>query len=159
MNSSPSIPRFELGTDYVRGSGKWKWRLKNSVVLGFPVAITKNKAVFRCFDSTGKMWAVFGPRTIWVSEGYAWNGSSCSPDLPGVLLASCVHDAIYQFSGCPEWPAYLAREWADDLFHNLSTSRLRLFYRIGLALGSWSCWGRPPVSGERVVMANLLEEP
>lgn len=160
MNSVPtSIPKFVEGVHYERvGKGRWKWRLKTDIVVRFPIPITRGKTIFRCLDRNGKLWVVIGPNTIWIAAGYAWNGSSFSPDLRGVLLASCVHDAVYQFCGCENWPYYLDRAWADDLFHNLSISRLAIFYRIGLAFGSWACWGRSPSDGETVETKHMIDE-
>lgn len=160
MTSKPSsVPAFTEGVHYERhGKGRWKWVLKKDLVVRFPIPITRRKTAFKCYGGDDRLWAVFGPSTIWLSGGYAWNGSSFSPDLPGVLLSACVHDAAYQFCGCPEWPSYLTREWADDLFHNLATSRLAILYRFGLALGSWTCWGKPPSDGERVVQTCIIDE-
>jgi hypothetical protein len=35
---------------------------------------------------------------IEVSVGYEWDGATGVPDVPGCVLASCLHDDIYQFS-------------------------------------------------------------
>ena len=35
---------------------------------------------------------------IRVSAGYAWDGCTGAPDLPGTRQASCLHDAVYQFA-------------------------------------------------------------
>jgi hypothetical protein len=33
-----------------------------------------------------------------ISAGYSWDGCSIVPDAPGTKAASCLHDALYQFS-------------------------------------------------------------
>ena len=73
------------------------------------------------------------------------------------MLASCVHDALYQFSGCAGWPECLTNEWADEVFYHLATTRLRLLYAAGLALGSSAFWARRPGDGSRVEKINLLD--
>lgn len=153
MTSAPANPPlFMEGVQYRRfGTGRWKWVLNDPVRLRFDGLVTKWREAFRGVDRGGREWLNIRRDTLTIPAGYAWNGSSWSPDLPGVMLASCVHDALYQFSGCDDWPKYLDREWADSVFHNLATTRLRFLYSLGLALGSWACWARKPVDGERVV--------
>jgi hypothetical protein len=157
MNPTPSaIPGFDPGVHYRRGgSGRWKWVLAKGIHLPFFLPLTRRREMFRGIDGNGKTWLTIDPHSIHIPAGYAWNGASFSPDLRGVMLSSCVHDALYQFSGCGDWPRYLSREWADNLFYELSTSRMRLLYAIGLALGSAAFWGRPPGDGSRVAKSIL----
>lgn len=39
-----------------------------------------------------------GRAQVRISAGYAWDGCSVVPDAPGTKRASCLHDALYQFS-------------------------------------------------------------
>lgn len=151
------IPDFVHGVHYRRsGSGRWKWVLLKPLTVPFGNPITRNHEWFEGIDGNGKTWLEIDRYSITIPAGYAWNGSSCSPDLRGVMLASCVHDALYQFSGCDGWPEYLSNEWADDLFYRLATTRLRLFYAAGLALFSSLFWARRPGDGSRIVKHHRL---
>lgn len=33
---------------------------------------------------------------LYISAGYAWDGATCFPDIPSIMRASLVHDALYQ---------------------------------------------------------------
>lgn len=153
MTSLPIIPAFVEGVHYERHApfGRWKWVTKKPLEIRFVTPLLKAADSVAGEDRWCREWLRVEPLRIAIPAGYAWNGSSWSPDLSGVMLASCVHDALYQFSGCSGWPSALDRKWADDLFHQLSTSRLRWFYRVGIAACSWLCWGRPPEENERVI--------
>lgn len=39
-----------------------------------------------------------GRAQVRISAGYSWDGCSVVPDAPGTKRASCLHDAMYQFS-------------------------------------------------------------
>ena len=58
---------------------------------------------------------------IRVSAGYAWDGCTCAPDLPGTRHASCLHDAVYQFaeaiSAASGWSLGAVLRWGDKVFH------------------------------------------
>ena len=121
-----------------RNGRPWKYELIEGVAVKFKEMI----CVESCYllDGDGMCWGSITPHQITVSRNYQWNGSSCSPDLHGVLLSSVVHDLLYQFSGAPRFP--LSRKFADDLFYSLATSRLAFLYRAGLLVGGWTCWGQ-----------------
>lgn len=57
---------------------------------------------------------------ITVAEGFAWDGCSVVPDLPGTYRAACVHDAVYQFAEAiareTTWPVRDVLAWADAVF-------------------------------------------
>lgn len=48
-------------------------------------------------DEKGNVWLQFRGRLAIVKKGYAWDGASCAPDFPDVVVASCLHDAFCQF--------------------------------------------------------------
>ncbi len=139
----PDIPPFHEGihwrrlTDDERNGREWKYVTLRPITVNFGQLI--------CFGhyqliADGEKWGFITPHNIEVAAGYAWNGSSFSPDLKGVMLASLVHDLLYQFSGVHHFP--FTRQWCDNLFFDLSTTPLAWAYRAGLFLGSWSCWGQ-----------------
>lgn len=115
----------------------WKYRLLQSVRFQFNRPISFG--VYYLLDGDGTHWGTIAPNSITVSGGYAWNGSTCSPDH-GVLAASLVHDLLYQFSGVPLFP--FSRNFCDNLFYSLAETPLAFAYRAGLFLGGWTCWGQ-----------------
>lgn len=125
-------------TSVERNGRPWKYLLRQdlTVYLDRPICFGN----YQLYDGNGDHWGTLSPRFIMVRPGYAWNGSSFSPDLPGVLLASLVHDLLYQFSGAECFP--FSRTFCDNLFFSLCTTRLAFAYRLGLLVGGWACWGR-----------------
>lgn len=61
-----------------------------------------------------------GSLKVTIFEGYAWDGPTAVPDFDGTVIASVVHDAIYQFSedvaSCFGWSLYRTLSLADRLF-------------------------------------------
>lgn len=55
-------------------------------------------------DDKGRVWLQFRGRLAVVKAGYAWDGASCAPDFPDVIVASCLHDALCQFLHVPCFP-------------------------------------------------------
>ena len=57
---------------------------------------------------------------IRVRAGYAWDGCTGAPDLPGTRQASCLHDAVYQFaeaiSAASGWSVRAVLRWGDRIF-------------------------------------------
>lgn len=57
---------------------------------------------------------------IRVRAGYAWDGCTGAPDLPGTRQASCLHDAIYQFAeaigAASGWSVRAVLRWGDRIF-------------------------------------------
>lgn len=137
-------PQFIEGTHWrkltadERNGRPWKYKLIQDITVWFDRPICFGS--YYLHDGNGDHWGTISPRFIMVSAGYAWNGSSCSPDLRGVLLASVVHDLLYQFSGVPLFP--FSRHFCDNLFFSLSSTPLAFAYRAGLFLGGWACWGQ-----------------
>lgn len=129
----------------------WDYILMRTLEIRFPDPIGKNLYLLR--DGSGCEWGSIAPLRIRLSAGYAWNGCTGAPDCREAMLASVVHDLLYQFSGCLWFPPAITRTWADNLFFALCRAkrfRLAWVYRAGLFLASWSFWGRVPVAGENV---------
>lgn len=153
------IPPFVRDRDFRRGTGgRWKWVLTKDLSVRFVLPLTRRRECFHGIDGDGRLWLDIWPHSIRIPMGYAWNGSSCSPDIPGVMLASCVHDALYQFSGCEDWPSTITRQVADDIFYRLANTRLRLFYLMGLSAFSSFFWARKPGDGSRVEPYHLVAD-
>ena len=58
--------------------------------------------------------------SLLVSAGYAWDGCTLAPDLPGTHAASCLHDAVYQFAepiaAASDWSVHAVLRWGDLVF-------------------------------------------
>ena len=120
-----------------RNGRPWKYRLLQNVAVEFDRSICFGH--YNLYDGNGTCWGMVSPQKITIIAGYAWNGSSCSPDWR-VLLASLPHDLLYQFSGCASFP--FSRTFCDDLFLALAQSPFSPLYRLGLLVGGWACWGK-----------------
>lgn len=118
----------------------WKYVLLRDMDFIFLPYAVGAEYIFR--DRDGIQRGSLTPGILTVCKGYTWNGCSFSPDLE--LLASLPHDLLYQFSGVPGFPPAITRRWADRFFAALCTTALWWAYRLGLCLGSWTCWGRNP---------------
>jgi hypothetical protein len=65
----------------------------------------------------GRIWLeIYENGTIVVSKGYAWDGTTLSPDFKSTYYASLLHDALYQFlnRGNP-----LSRKEIDCIFRDI----------------------------------------
>jgi hypothetical protein len=149
------IPPFRLGIEYVElspetGKRKWRWALKKELHIKLPVHVPD--CAF--YDANGKEWIQHDMSWRIIRAGYWWNGCSPkawlpivgwvgTPDTPRNLLASCVHDAAYQFSGTEHWPT--RRDQEDALFSDiLRASGFRMtgaWYGAVRDFGG-SSWGR-----------------
>lgn len=152
-----STPYFDEGVNYRRLSaaerkGKgWLFVTLADTEVRFAEPIAAG--LYHLMDGRDFEWGTITPTSIRVRKGYAWNGSSCALDFPSNLLASLVHDLLYQFSGCLGFPVRITRGWADSMFYAICAKqgfRLRPLYRLGLWLGSWAAWSRTPVDGEHI---------
>lgn len=92
--------------------GKWRFVLAEDLHVRMPWRFTGDIS-FR--DDAGREWMRITGDIRTIRKGYAWDGCSPKRHLPGVgwigtpdpestRLASCVHDAGYQFSGTPDFP-------------------------------------------------------
>ena len=126
-------------TSQERNGRPWKYVLLKNFKVTFLAPLCRG--VYYLFDGDGTCWGTITPQGITVHAGYAWNGSTASPDWK-VILASLVHDLLYQFSGVAAFP--LTRCQCDNIFFSLAESPLRILYRVGLLVGGWWCWGNSP---------------
>jgi hypothetical protein len=138
------IPPFKLGQHYrelspKEGSFVWRWELIKELHIRLPFRVPD--ASFA--DAQGREWMQHDMGWRIVRAGYRWNGCSPkrhvpiigwvgTPDTSRNLLASCVHDAAYQFSGTAHWPTDRKRE--DDLFRDIL--RASGFFGVGLWHGA-----------------------
>jgi hypothetical protein len=138
--------------------GKWKYVLLQPVVVRCDWMLTQVplRLVRERYGVTlGEIHRYY----IRINPGYAWDGCSCSPDHPQTMLASLVHDFLYQFSGVPGFPPQISRFTADELFEQIareSGCRWAWLYRLGLALGSWMFWERSPLDWLEIEQIHAL---
>lgn len=125
---TPDEPRFD----------DWKYTVTAGVVtIYFAKPICKT--FLNLIDGDGNVWGCIRPHSISVYAPYSWDGSSKSPDYDGVMLASLIHDVLYQWSGCEGFP--LSRWTCDKIFYTLAQRpNLALFfvpacYWAGLIVG------------------------
>jgi hypothetical protein len=86
-------------------------------------------------DESGNVWLQFRGRLAIVRSGYAWDGASCAPDFPDVIVASCLHDALCQFRDVPCFPlskSQIDRAFLDEMpqrfvFRRIYWGAVRLF--------------------------------
>lgn len=65
-------------------------------------------------DLLGKIWVIIDKNgDIVVKAGYAWDGTTLSPDFPETYYPSLIHDALYQFL---RKGMTFTRKEIDDLF-------------------------------------------
>jgi hypothetical protein len=80
-----------------------------------------------------------------ITQGYSWDGCSVVPDAPGTKAASCLHDALYQFSKeiAAAWgvPVGVVIGLADDAF--LEVMRRDKCPVAGLYFAGVRVFGRP----------------
>lgn len=154
-----SIPRFIEGLDFMRADHpRYPYKILHDAVIYFPPVkpIMPRNCGLSC-EQKRIVWGAVRPHSITVKAGYAWNGNTCWLDTPRTMLASLVHDLIYQFSGCADWPKHLDRKWADDLYYSLASGFFKYTNRLGLAMFSGMCWAREPEAGETVETFASIE--
>lgn len=133
---------YRLLTAEERRGRKWKAEALADTFIPYK---TPAKHTY-VFVQRGREWGRVTPQGILIRKGYQWNFCTCSPDWE--KCASLPHDLLYQFSGTLWFPPRITRKWADDMFEDLCVTRWRMWYRVGLMLGSWAAWGRKPKDGE-----------
>ena len=105
--------------------GKYKFTLKQDLVLHCPeldgVEVFERRLIVRdCI--------------VRIPKNYSWNGCTFAPDLEETLLASCVHDALYQYR--------VNRLQSDRAFLSLlSEFEFKLLYYAAIRLFGW-IWHR-----------------
>ena len=130
-----TAPTLVEGRDFRRLSveeGKGAYRFKTLV----PITYKFSEAVLipptrRAFIANDVEWARLSPKSLTITEGYAWNGSSPkkgirvfgkdvwigTPDFPATLPASLVHDVMFQFSALSAMPFTLVQ--ANDFYRQI----------------------------------------
>jgi hypothetical protein len=114
-------------------------------VLKAPLAIAVKHHLGRhCFaDASGRVWLTIEGQFITISEGYATDGCSPkfkvgpawvgTPDFAWTRIASCIHDACYQFAHIPCFP--LTRHESDHLFYDIMCMDIK---RLKVPHGWWA---------------------
>lgn len=128
-------PALVEGRDFRRLSvaeGKGTYRFKTLVPLVYKFSdIVISPPSRRVFLANDFVWARLSPKSLTITSGYAWNGSSPkkgirvlgndvwlgTPDFPETLPASLVHDLMFQFSSLMEMPFTLAQ--ANDFYRQI----------------------------------------
>jgi len=75
-------------------------------------------------------WLKVKDCVVFIPKGYSWNGCNFAPDYDETYIASCVHDACYQYK--------VNRLKSDKAFKELlSEFKFRKLYYIGVRLFGW----------------------
>lgn len=110
--SSARIPNLQT-VSYTRAP-KWDYVLTSDLERRMPWELGNHDF----YDSTGILRLQFRGRLAIIRSGYAWDGASCAPDFPDVIVASCLHDALLQFAGVPCFSlskAQIDRAFLDEM--------------------------------------------
>ena len=84
---------------------KYKYRLSEDIKVELPHA----------FIFCESKWCRVNGNILHVVKGYCWDGFTCSPDIKKALLASLVHDVLYQMLKYEKIPLTDSnRKKADD---------------------------------------------
>ena len=110
------IPPFSQGFEYIRTDGQWPFVLTADVHVRFDLPLFGNVS-FR--DKTGREWARFVGPVLIIREDYAWDGPTCAPKLRSAMLASLVHDVLYQFLFTDGMRCRLTKEDADVALYDI----------------------------------------
>lgn len=126
---------------YTTRPGRWKYLLTASLVIDLMLPLRGNHVFI---DSGVTIARLDGP-ILTIFEDYAWDGCSPSCDIFGrrigtptpasSLLASLVHDVLYQFSALACAP--YTRSQADTIFYDLMRAqgfRLAAPYHAAVAI-------------------------
>jgi hypothetical protein len=165
------LPLFFSGLHYrelspEEGRRRWRWELLHDLKFKLPAAVRVRDVSFR--DAAGHEWMCHRAGHRILRRGYRWNGCSPkrwvpvlgwigTPDTARNLLASCVHDAGYQFSGVDGWD--ITREREDMIF-------LRILQASGFSMArAWhgavrdfggSRWGGNP---DNLQAVDIIDKP
>ena len=110
------IPPFAHGFEYIRTDGAWPFVLTADVHVRFDLPLFGNVS-FR--DKTGREWARFVGPVLIIREDYAWDGPTCAPKLKSAMLASLVHDCLYQFHYTEGMKRRITKEQADIALYDI----------------------------------------
>lgn len=140
--------------------GRWKYLSLKKTIIFFDSRIVSKPV--RCFDKKGNCWGTIRPFSIEVNKDYSWNGSSSSPDTDWNMLASMIHDFLFQFSGAINFPLEITLRVANNMFYSICSAQggasMGIMWRIGLFFGSYFLWRTTPRDGEYCVPFNPKEE-
>lgn len=164
---SLQVPDFRIGSHYYRldpireGAHVWRFRLLNDRTIKLTGIVPKGRVLsFR--DSHGSEWLQICYAGLTVRRWYCWNGCTPkryipfvrvwigTPDFRSTILASGVHDALYQFSCTEHFP--LHRSDCDEIFkrimlaHGAKPWLANLYYKAVRKFGRWD--GDPSEKGE-----------
>lgn len=125
------LPLFEERCHYRQlhptkeGNRRWRFTTLRGTRLNLR-GITERTIYFH--DRNGKVWGRIDRFGIYVEEGYSWNGCSPkrwiwpfgwvgTPDFKSTILASLIHDILYQFACTEHFP--LHRSEVDAIFYHI----------------------------------------
>lgn len=97
----------------IRYRAGYKYQLADPYALN--VGITPKEPVvtpFICLSERGNLY---------INGGYAWDGATGFPDIPSIMRASLVHDALYQLMRLGYLPVE-SRPVSDDVFRRVCLS-------------------------------------
>lgn len=131
-------------------NGRYRFITTRHIRFQIPGIIPRGKITFH--DATRIQWLQIDPFGILLSEGYAWNGCTPkrwlpligwigTPDFSATIIASALHDPLYQFHATRHFP--LHRSDCDLLFKQAiqlgGEHELAAIYHAGVQkFGHWS---------------------
>lgn len=164
MNLPATLPEFVVAKHYRQlhptreGRRRYRFVSMRHVRVNCHGLVNRDSVIqFR--DARGHVWMTLDKFGILIAENYAWNGCSpkrwvwpfgwCgTPDFACTILASLVHDALYQFSATAHFP--LDREHCDAIFREIidlhgEDEIADIYHGAVRKFGSWSA---RPKNGE-----------
>lgn len=164
------LPDFELDVDYralhPTKEGDCRYRFVTLLTPLFIVdGLDCGGRIISFRDKNHHEWLRMSDSVITISGGYAWNGCTPkrysrvlrrwigTPDFKATIPASLVHDALYQFSHCRDFP--LHRSDCDEIFRQLivksgSPKIAETYHWAVRKFGKWD--GHPSDQGEYSVI-------
>lgn len=154
------LPTFRRGLEFVElpATTGARWRFEYAADVFYRCPGLARKTV-RCFSKQGVELGRVTPVGIWVNAGYRWNGCTPkraflgrwwgAPDYSSTIAASGLHDLLYQFGGCPDFP--VDRATADAILERLidqaGSPVLANVYYEAVTLFGRSCWNTYKTTG------------
>jgi hypothetical protein len=152
------IPKFEEGDHYRQqhptkeANRKWRFVTLKDTRVEFDSPLCSDLRPTSFHSADGREWLLINRYGITLRAGYAWNGCTpkywsrifgwCgTPDYPSTILASAIHDALYQFARTEHFPFH--RSDVDLLFYHIislsgSPRLASLYYSAVVKFGRWS---------------------
>jgi hypothetical protein len=147
-----SAPPFLEGEHYHRRAGRWVYVVEDPVDIVFDLLLFGTVS-FR--DSSGREWARFTGNVLTVREGYAWDGPTSAPKFRGAMLASLVHDVLYQFLFTEHMRVRISKEDADNAFYDIM--RLERFALRGVYYFAVKSFGKCYLRDRNNVHSVLIQ--